>query len=231
MSVLKDASTHMHEYVSGYFAENSAKSSMIPEQTRSVKLNLKPNGIHDYQPIQKGYKYITFTGHKSSEAATGCEHGADVEALVPKLQHPDYYTEPQIQELVDKERVESGFCCCVKNFLVGCYGYGSIIFLGGIDVWHLNLESLVQFNHREVIVCMDESKKPSVGHGLNKPTEVTLLNIKCFDKKRGEQYMDGPYVNKYREIAKEELILYVHGYFKNEPRLHRKLWNGFRKWE
>ena len=75
--------------------------------------------------------------------------------------------------------------------MVGRHGYGSITFLGETDVRRLDLESLVQFNNREVIVYMDDSKKPPVGQGRNKPAEVTLLNIKCFDKMKGHQYMEG----------------------------------------
>ena len=47
-------------------------------------------------------------------------------------------------------------------------------------------ESIVEFNNREVIVYKDDSKKPAVGEGLNKAAEVTLLNIKCVNKKTGE---------------------------------------------
>ena len=68
----------------------------------------------------------------------------------------------------------------------------------------LDLESLVQFNNREVIVYMDDSKKPPVGQGLNKPAEVTLLNIKCFNKKTGHQYTEGPQVEKYKNMLKRK---------------------------
>lgn len=47
---------------------------------------------------------------------------------------------------------------------------------------------------------MDESNKPPAGQGLNKVAEVTLLNIKCIDKRTRDQYMDGPRVNKYRDM-------------------------------
>ncbi|WOH09603.1 hypothetical protein DCAR_0729061 [Daucus carota subsp. sativus] len=45
---------------------------------------------------------------------------------------------------------------------------------------------------------MDENKKLPVGQGLNKPAEITLCNIKCFDK-AGNQHINGPKVDKYRE--------------------------------
>jgi nuclear pore complex protein Nup98-Nup96 len=84
--------------------------------------------------------------------------------------------------------------------VVGRNGYGSIKFLGETDVRGLDLESIVEFNIREVIVYKDDSKKPAVGEGLNKAAEVTLLNIKCMNKKTREQYHEGPRVDRYREM-------------------------------
>lgn len=186
------------------FSENSFGDGRVEERSRLVKVNHKPNGVHDDHSIQKGDSYMTLSGHRAGEAAIVYEHGADIEALMPKLRRSDYYTEPRIQELAAKERAEPGFCCHVKDFVVGRQGYGSIKFLGETDVRRLDLESLVQFNNREVIVYMDDSKKPPVGQGLNKPAEVTLLNIKCFDKKTGHQYTEGPKIEKYKEMLKRK---------------------------
>ncbi|CAI9118402.1 OLC1v1019969C3 [Oldenlandia corymbosa var. corymbosa] len=128
------------------------------------------------------------------------DYAASVDALLPKLQSPDYYVIPPIQELAARERVEPGFCSHVKDFVVGRKGYGSIKFLREIDVRNLDLESLIKFKNREVLVYPDESKKPQVGKGLNKPAEITLLNIKCIDKATGKQYVDGPKVDRGREM-------------------------------
>ncbi|KAK9070737.1 hypothetical protein SSX86_011139 [Deinandra increscens subsp. villosa] len=121
-----------------------------------------------------------------------------------KLQQPDYYTQPQISELEVKERTDPGFCRRVKDFVVGRHGYGSIKFLGETDVRKVDIEALVQFNNREVIVYVDDSKKPPVGEGLNKAAEITLLNIKCIDKKSGMQYTDGSKISKYAEMLKKK---------------------------
>ncbi|KAJ4956227.1 hypothetical protein NE237_013010 [Protea cynaroides] len=212
---LKDTSNHVHEKgknsgdvsapaSNGAIAPGDPAEGGIDRETTPTKINQKANGVHDDHSAQKGDSYITLTGHRAGEAAIVYEHGADIEALMPKLRHSDYYTEPRIQELAAKERAEPGFCRRVKDFVVGRHGYGSIKFMGETDVRRLDLESLVQFNHREVIVYMDESKKPPVGQGLNKPAEVTLLNIKCFDKKTGQQYTEGPKVDKYKEMLKKK---------------------------
>ncbi|KAL3564989.1 hypothetical protein D5086_033035 [Populus alba] len=184
-----------------YENENSAENGVIKEQ---VKVNQKPNGVHEDHATQREESYMTLSGHRAGEAAIVYEHGADIEALMPKLRRSDYFTEPRIQELAAKERAKPGFCQHVKDFVVGRHGYGSIKFLVETDVRRLDLESLVQFNNREVIVYMDDSKKPPVGQGLNKPAEVTLLNIKCVDKKTGRQFTEGPKIERYKEMLKRK---------------------------
>ncbi|XP_020273317.1 nuclear pore complex protein NUP98A-like [Asparagus officinalis] len=154
---------------------------------REKKQNLITNG-HFHKLTDSSY--INFKVY---------EHCDDIDTLMPKLPNTEYYTEPRIPELAAKERQEPGFCCHVKDFVIGRHGYGSIKFKGETDVRYLDLESIVQFNDREVIVYKDENMKPPVGEGLNKPAEVTLLNIKCVDKKTGACYTEGIKVEKFKE--------------------------------
>jgi nuclear pore complex protein Nup98-Nup96 len=188
----------------GSTAGNGHTENGHVKESPSAKPSPKSNGVHDDQSKADNSSYITLTSHRAGEAAIVYEHGADIEALMPKLRHSDYYTEPRIQELAAKERADPGFCRHVSDFVVGRHGYGSIKFLGQTDVRRLDLESLIQFNNREVIVYMDETKKPPAGQGLNKPAEVTLLRIKCFDKKTGSHYTEGPGVEKYKELLKKK---------------------------
>ncbi|KAJ1404014.1 hypothetical protein SESBI_26934 [Sesbania bispinosa] len=183
----------------------AAENGLVKENVQPVTTKQVSNGSNEDHSLQKGDMYKTLSGHRAGEAAIVYEHGADVEALMPKLRRSDYYTLPRIHELAAKERAEPGFCSHVKDFVVGRQGYGSIKFLGETDVRGLDLESIIQFNNREVIVYMDDAKKPPVGQGLNKPAEVTLLNIKCFDKKTGHQYTEGPKIEKYKEMLKRRL--------------------------
>ncbi|CAH8256461.1 unnamed protein product [Arabidopsis lyrata] len=156
-----------------------------------AKANQKTNGTHE-----------NHGGNK--EGSHSSPSGADIESLMPKLHHSEYFTEPRIPELAAKERVEPGYCKRVKDFVVGRHGCGSIKFLGETDVCKLDLEMVVQFKNREVNVYMDESKKPPVGQGLNKPAVVTLLNIKCMDKKTGTQVKEGERLDKYKEMLKRK---------------------------
>ncbi|XP_073156365.1 uncharacterized protein [Henckelia pumila] len=125
------------------------------------------------------------------------ENFDDLLPLLPKLRHGDYYTEPSISLLAENERAQPGFCSHVHDFVVGRRDYGSIRFLGETDVRSLDLESIIQFNKREVIVYLNDLNKPPVGQSLNKPAEVTLLNVKCIDKKTENQYTNGEKVHKY----------------------------------
>ncbi|CAN1299460.1 Nuclear pore complex protein NUP98A [Linum perenne] len=167
----------------------------------------RPNGKAK-NPAENGNgnkEHVKLSGHRAGEAAIVYEHGADIEALMPKLRRADYYTEPRIQELAAKERAEPGYCRRVKDFVVGRRGFGSIKFLDETDVRRLDLDSLVHFNTREVIVYMDDhQQKPPVGQGLNKPAEVTLLNIKCVDRRTKKEFTEGKRVEKYKETLKKK---------------------------
>ncbi|XP_042033007.1 nuclear pore complex protein NUP98A-like [Salvia splendens] len=122
-------------------------------------------------------------------------------ALLPKLPNGvEYYTEPSLRELAAKEKAGAGFCRRVKDFVVGRKGHGSIKFLGETDVCHLDVESIVQLNNRQVIVYPNGRKKPRDGGQCNKTAEVTLLNVKCIIKKTGKKYVEGPPVESYKEI-------------------------------
>lgn len=63
--------------------------------------------------------FFMVIGHRAGEAAIAYEHGADIEALMPKLRHSDYFTEPKVQELAAMERAEPGYCRRVADFVVG----------------------------------------------------------------------------------------------------------------
>lgn len=171
-------------------------ASFIPrENARSWVLNSVME-----RPLKTNSRNSSLLKEESTSTSEIGNFDADVEAILPKLQCPDYYIKPPVQELAAKERAEPGFCCRVKDFVVGREGYGSIRFLGETDVRNLDVESVVQFNYREVIVYRDTTKKPQVGEGLNKPAEVTILNLKCIDNRTGKQYVDGTRVHKWTDM-------------------------------
>ena len=122
-------------------------------------------------------------------------HATDIEALTPKLWHSDYYMEPTIQELETKETAKPDYCCRVKDFVLGRRAYILVKFFGETDIRYLDLESIIQFNKCDILVYMDERKKPPVGQGLHKSAKISFLNVKCKDKKTGQDFVEGPEVN------------------------------------
>lgn len=98
----------------------------------------------------------------------------EIEDLLPSLESVDYYTEPWLSELASRELIEPGYLSRVKDFTVGRTGFGFVRFSGETDVRGLDLNQIVRFGRREVFVYEDESEKPAVGEGLNKPAEVVL---------------------------------------------------------
>ncbi|XP_014445902.1 nuclear pore complex protein Nup98-Nup96 isoform X6 [Tupaia chinensis] len=91
-----------------------------------------------------------------------------------------YYTIPSMEELA-KFTNEKGECI-VSDFTIGRKGYGSIYFEGDVNLTNLNLDDIVHIRRKEVIVYLDDSKKPPVGEGLNRKAEVTLDGVWPTDK-------------------------------------------------
>lgn len=54
------------------------------------------------------------------------------------------------------------FCCC------GFAGYGSVFFPGEVNLTNMNLDEIVYFRRKEIIVYPDDKDKPPVGEGLNR---------------------------------------------------------------
>ncbi|XP_022600404.1 nuclear pore complex protein Nup98-Nup96 isoform X2 [Seriola dumerili] len=96
------------------------------------------------------------------------------------LNRVGYYTIPSMEDLA--EMVDENGECVVENFTVGRKGYGSIFFPGEVNVTGLNLDEIVHFRRKEVIVYPDDKNKPPEGEGLNRRAEVTLDGVWPNDK-------------------------------------------------
>lgn len=125
---------------------------------------LNPTSVHESQ--YKRRRVSTNGVDSSLSRAENC---------LPTLRSSDYYTKPCLSELAIREFSNPGYCSRVEDFVVGRFGYGCVRFFGETDVRCLDLDSIVKFRRCEIVVYEDDSSKPSVGHGLNKPAEVSLL--------------------------------------------------------
>ncbi|CAL9006063.1 unnamed protein product [Prunus brigantina] len=131
-----------------------------------------------------------------------CETFSPLEAslpYLPTLEEADYYTQPSLKELAAREYTDPGFSSRVLDFTVGRFGYGSIKYLGKTDIRRLELDKIVKFRRHEVIVYEDETAKPLVGQGLNKPAEVTLV-LQTRPSNMDKRQKDNS-VKKLRQIA------------------------------
>lgn len=129
--------------------------------------------------------------------------------MFPVLRSSEYFTSPSIDELVEREVADPGYCSRVPNFIIGRAGYGQVRFLGNTDVRGIDLNEIVRFEKHYVVVYEDETCKPPVGHGLNKAAEVSLLlNLKdhpepsilvevlrCRARKQGSRFLSFNPVN------------------------------------
>uniref|UniRef100_A0A3P9IE46 Nuclear pore complex protein Nup98-Nup96 n=1 Tax=Oryzias latipes TaxID=8090 RepID=A0A3P9IE46_ORYLA len=96
------------------------------------------------------------------------------------LNRVGYYTIPPLEDLADM--VDENGECIVENFTVGRKGYGSIFFPGEVNLTNLNLDEVVHFRRKEVLVYPDDKNKPPEGEGLNRRAEVTLDGVWPNDK-------------------------------------------------
>ena len=93
---------------------------------------------------------------------------------VPILTKPGYYTIPDaltMEKMTDEELSK------VEDFTVGCTDIGQVQWLSLTDVRNLDLDSIVEFHPKEIIVYPDEENKPDEGQELNKPAIVQLEQI------------------------------------------------------
>lgn len=104
------------------------------------------------------------------------------------LQRSGYFTIPPLDKLVDYLK-EDG-TCIVPNFTIGRKYYGNVYYSGPIDVANLNLDELVHFRHKEVIIYPDDENKPPIGEGLNRKAQITLDQVWPHDKSLHEPIKD-----------------------------------------
>ncbi|CAF0852273.1 unnamed protein product [Brachionus calyciflorus] len=97
------------------------------------------------------------------------------------LERPGYFTIPSLSELANMVDAKTGDCI-VDNFAIGRVDYGCITYPGLTNLKNMNLDEIIHIRRKEVHVYPDDTKKPAVGQGLNKPAEVTLHRIWPSDK-------------------------------------------------
>ncbi|XP_051732984.1 nuclear pore complex protein Nup98-Nup96 isoform X1 [Ctenopharyngodon idella] len=156
-----------------------AQPSPLLQDTIS-EFNMRGTGSH-----RNGFEA---SSEDISLAEDSIQEERDEELEAQKPPHPagivlgrvGYYTIPSMEEL-GKMLNENGECI-VENFTVGRKGYGSVFFSGEVNLTNMNLDEIVHFRRKEIIVYPDDKDKPPVGEGLNRRAEVTLDGVWPNDK-------------------------------------------------
>uniref|UniRef100_A0A182QPM2 Nuclear pore complex protein Nup98-Nup96 n=1 Tax=Anopheles farauti TaxID=69004 RepID=A0A182QPM2_9DIPT len=139
----------------------------------------------------------SFLNETSVGAGIGTELSTSVAPLLEDAEpHPTgivlrrvgYYTIPSLDEIAQLMDEEGR--CVVPNFTIGRKGYGNVYFNEQIDVAGLNLDEIVHFRHKEVIIYPDDENKPLVGSGLNRKAQITLDQVWPHDKTLHEPIKD-----------------------------------------
>uniref|UniRef100_A0A4W6F9F7 Nuclear pore complex protein Nup98-Nup96 n=1 Tax=Lates calcarifer TaxID=8187 RepID=A0A4W6F9F7_LATCA len=142
----------------------------IPQGRAQTSLQDTISDLNMHKPSRNGLEVSSSDG---SQFSVLCLSGI-------VLNRVGYYTIPSMEDLA--ETVDENGECVVENFTVGRKGYGSIFFPGEVNVTGLNLDEIVHFRRKEVIVYPDDKNKPPEGEGLNRRAEVTLDGVWPNDK-------------------------------------------------
>ncbi|KAG8036803.1 hypothetical protein G9C98_004125 [Cotesia typhae] len=155
-----------------------AKSELNQSASRQRRSNKSANDSMTFNDSSHGL-------HESSMSVLQ----SDVEPNLANvtLKRVGYFTIPPLDQLDNYVRGET---CIVPNFTVGRTGYGNVYFADSFDIYGLNLDEIVHFRHKEVIIYPDDEKKPPVGQGLNRKAQVTLDRVWPHDKTQHEPITD-----------------------------------------
>uniref|UniRef100_A0A3Q2E9I9 Nuclear pore complex protein Nup98-Nup96 n=1 Tax=Cyprinodon variegatus TaxID=28743 RepID=A0A3Q2E9I9_CYPVA len=154
----------------------------IPQGRVQSSLQDTISDLNMHKQPRNGLEVSTSFGEDS--LCTDVLISAELKALVLfagiVLNKMGYYTIPSLDDLA--EMVDENGECVVENFTIGRKGYGSIFFPGEVNLTGLNLDEIVHFRRKEVIVYPDDKNKPPEGEGLNRRAEVTLDGVWPNDK-------------------------------------------------
>jgi len=123
-------------------------------------------------------------------------------AVLPILTREGYSLEPSMKQLAAMAMDDPQSLKQVANFTVRKQGVGSVTWLETVDVRNLDLDAIVALAQGSIDVYPDETTKPPVGNGLNRPAVITMLNIFKLDKATGLPTKDPELVEKYSKKLK-----------------------------
>jgi nuclear pore complex protein Nup98-Nup96 len=130
-------------------------------------------GAYTFGQITNDLTNVSEDGGSENGAANGQSAPAHPANII--LERPGYFTIPSMADLA--AMTDSKGDCLAENFAIGRVDYGCITFPGITNLADLNLDEIVHIRRKEVHVYPDDTRKPPVGEGLNRPAEITLHRI------------------------------------------------------
>lgn len=154
---------------------NSYKPTPIRAQPSGSHYQNPLAGLTDSQRARSG-SYASYT-----EAMVDNRPEADIDKSVPvpKCTRVGVQLIPSMDTLLRMTKAE---LMRVKDFTVAKDSVGKVTFVGFTDVRGLDIDKIVLFKEREIVIYPSEDGKPPVGQGLNKPAEITLYRCWPIDK-------------------------------------------------
>lgn len=128
---------------------------------------------------------------------------ADIEQIA-KLESKKFTTFPEFVVLcrMTEEELKN-----VKDFSVE-NEHGKIVFDGYTDVRKLDIDSIITIKAKEVVLYPDESTKPEVGMGLNKPATVALY--KCFPNNNDVRNKGAAFKKRLEKASSKQNVMLLY---------------------
>ncbi|XP_053983481.1 nuclear pore complex protein Nup98-Nup96 isoform X4 [Hylaeus volcanicus] len=162
------------------YANTSPSNHIHSEVNNSGDASLKNNSLADKSCVDTSAQN-TDSSQELDDSSFWAQQNSQwkMNAAKVTLKRAGYYTIPPLEKL---EEYVNGETCIVPHFTVGRKGYGNVYFSDSFDIYGLNLDEIVHFRLKEVIIYPDDEKKPPVGQGLNRKAQVTLDRVWPHDK-------------------------------------------------
>jgi len=171
--------------------QNSMRQST--KDTHSLSGSFKPTPIR-VNPTGNFYQNPNYEGLADSTPGKSRDYNSYAEAVidnrpeieidknvpVPKCTRNGILTIPSMDIILRMTKEE---LMTVDNFTVLKEDVGKVTFLGQTDVRGLDIDRIISFKDREIIVYPNDQDKPAIGEGLNKQAEITLFKCWPHDKK------------------------------------------------
>lgn len=193
----------------------NATFDMTADTTANMSMAPYPVNNH-YQQQQQQQQHHRFNGpitthegrHHNNNTNNHRNSNNTMSVVSEESKLPsDYWMFPSLETLksYSAEQLKN-----VEGLNIGRKNYGYISWPGTVDLSATDLDSvlgfLVIFSLRAVVVYADDTNKPPLGQGLNKPAVITLEHV-CKVDRRGNKLVDptNPRVIRHRQQLQKSI--------------------------